>query len=168
MSKVTINDLFDLKTIATPVYHPDGNQFLYVVNQINQTENNYYSNIYLYNCEKGETKEIIANQSLNTHPLWNRAGTAFLFLSNKTGKNQVYLYTFLTKTVKQLTEVSEGVQQVLWHTDDQHFFFGTKRTNNSVLKHEVKEHPNVFITESINYLENGKGLVSSDGQMSFA
>lgn len=164
MSKVTINDLFDLKTIATPVYHPEGNQFLYVVNQINQTENNYYSNIYLYNCEKGETKEIIANQSLNTHPIWNKAGTAFLFLSNETGKNQVYLYSFLTKTVKRLTEVSEGVQQVLWHTNDQHFFFGTKSTNNSVLKHEVKEHPNVFITESINYLENGKGLVSSDEQ----
>ena len=164
MSKVTINDLFDLKTISTPAYHPEGNQFLYVVNQINQTENNYYSDIYLYNCEKGESKKIVANQSLNTHPTWNKAGTAFLFLSNKTGKNQVHLYSILTKTSKQLTEVPEGVQQILWHTDDEHFFFGTKSLDNTLLNQKLEEHPNVFITESIDYLENGKGLIDPNCQ----
>lgn len=164
MNKVTIHDLFDLKTIATPVYHPEGDQFLYVVNQINQANNNYYSDIDLYDCNSAESKKIIANQALNTHPLWNKTGTAFLFLSNETGKNQAYLYSFVTNTIKQLTNVSEGVQHLIWHVDDQHFFFGTKSTDGLTLNQELEETPNVFITESIDYLENGKGLVDSNWQ----
>lgn len=165
MSKVTINDLFQLKTIATPVYHPDGNQFLYVINQLSKERNDYYSDIFLFDCLKLESKKIISNQALNTQPLWNKSGTAFLFLSNQTGINQVYLYSVTTDSIKQLTTVLEGVQQMIWHSDDRHFFFGTRSLDGQQLKQTpTKEEANVFITESIDYLENGVGLVATDWQ----
>ncbi len=157
MDKVTMADLFSIETVATPAYHPDGSCFLYVTNRICERENVYRSRIMLYNSETGTQESLVSHPSKNTLPVWNAAGNSFLFISNRTGTNQVYVFDVDSREEKQLTFEEADVAQVAWHVDDVHFFYGTERTERSSFIAD-----NVFVTRRLDYLSNGKGLLSDD------
>lgn len=153
MSLIEISDLLCLKTISTPVYQPQGDSVLYVENGIVEKTQEYYSSIYLYNSLE-KTKECLIHGGKNTSPLWNREGSSFLFLSDETGKNQAYLYTLATGEIKQVSAEKQGLQQIIWHPDNLHFFYSTTRKNENSSE--------VFITEKIDYISNGQGLLDDE------
>lgn len=152
MKAIEIDDLLQLKTISTPVYHPTGDCFLYVENSIDETTNQYISTIFLYNLTT-KVKTALQTGGLNHSPTWNKEGTAFLFLSTQTGTQQGYLYVCDEEQTKQVTNEVNDVQAIMWHLDSQRFFYTT-------LRKDTISTPDVFITESIDYLENGRGLIS--------
>lgn len=154
MSAIEISDLFQLKTISTPVYHPAGSQFLYVEHTTDEKTNQYLSRIFLYNLTTNEQSCLIEG-ALNTLPIWNKEGTAFLFLSTREGMQQAFYYQLDNQSITQVTHEATGVSDVLWHPNSQQFFYTTLRVTNQQID------PDVFITDSIDYLENGRGLISN-------
>ncbi len=155
MTAAELEDLIDLKTISTPVYHPLGNQFLYVENGIETKTKKYYASIYSYDVVSKESVCLVTG-ARNTLPVWNKEGSAFLFLSDKTGHNQVYVYELQTQQIKKVTTEFFAVKQVVWHPDSRQFFYLTTR------KKTQNPRTDVFMTESIDYLANGQGLISAD------
>ncbi|MGX7196820.1 S9 family peptidase [Enterococcus olivae] len=154
MSGMEIQDIFQVRTISTPVYHPNGECFLYVEHQTDEASDQYLSKIFLYEFAT-KAKHCLIEEGWNISPTWNREGSGFLFLSTRNGVQQVFYYQLSDQSIKQVTDEKAGVTAATWHPDSQQFFYTTLRTTNQQVD------PDVFITDSINYLENGRGLVSN-------
>lgn len=168
--KIAINDMFEIPLFSAPDFNPKNqNEFIYVKTVVSKEKNTYLSSIISFNTITNEEVEIVPPCSSNYYPKWSSSGDSILFLSNRTGTAQAYLYDLKNKKVRQQTFTKYGVEHILWHPDNRHFYFGTvgnlgeknlywnedKKTNND------EKLPIAYITDDLRYKMNGRGLIQT-------
>ena len=167
--KIEIADLFELPLFSAPAAHPlQAAELLYVKTQVAAEKNAYLASIVLLNQESGEERELIAPTSRNYAPQWAPDGRSFLFLSDRSGKAQVYTYDLASQVTTQQTFTQAGVDHLLWHPDGEHFYFGTVTALTSetltwatAATTAATALPTAYITEDLRYKMNGRGLLTS-------
>ena len=101
---------------------PDGKYVAYVLSRTNWEDNSNESDLYL--AEVGTTKslKLTASRKSSSAPAWSTDSKQIAFLSNREGKQQIYLIPVGGGEAMQLTDHETGVSSFEWGDASQLYF----------------------------------------------
>ena len=113
----TIEDLYKVKYVGSPVISPTGNKIAFTVTEYNLREGKSNTDIYILYPD-GATENISGKDVSETHPFWSSDNELY-FLS----KSQVYRYTFNDRKTTQVTDFATGVSNACLTPDKKSIIF---------------------------------------------
>lgn len=158
---VTAEDLLQLKSVADPVLATNGVDLVYVETTISEEKNEYVSNICYINVEeKSKPKQWTFGEHQNHSPRWSPDGEKVALVSNRSGKNQIYVMNKSGGEARQLTNCSNGVSNPVWSPDGSRIAFNVSLGKNEDLFQEKKEEEKLVPLEITNmkYKSDSTGL----------
>ncbi len=112
----TIDDLVSLKSPGEVALSPDGLTLAYVVNETNWEDDRYEREIWL--AREGEEPFPFTNAERSSfNPLWSPDGASIAFLSDRTGKTQLYRMGGNGGEAERLTDAVDGISGFDWSPD---------------------------------------------------
>lgn len=121
---VEAEDLFHLKSVVDPQVAPDGKKCLFVVTEIDQEQDRYNSNIYCATIDqKSDPVQWTFGRNRNFFPRWSPDGRSIVFLSNRSGNNQIFIIPKSGGEARQLTFHPNGAGNPVWSPDGSRIAF---------------------------------------------
>jgi dipeptidyl aminopeptidase/acylaminoacyl peptidase len=168
---ITAEDLLKFKFAGDPQVSPQGNRVAYVLTQIDKEKNGYYSSIYVSGLEDEghqftyhfDKEKLIKD----TSPKWSPNGKTLAFLSNRSGKNQVWSLCVDGGEATPLTDVKQGVSEYTWSPDGTKLALiikGDLKLNSDQEKKDEKdeEKSDVKVITRLRYKGDGVGIYDED------
>ncbi|QED47167.1 S9 family peptidase [Cytobacillus dafuensis] len=126
---IRAEDLYQLKSVADPQLAANGKDCVYVVTTMLEKENKYCSNLYYINVdEKNNPVQWTFGENRNSSPRWSVDGKRLAFVSDRSGKGQIYVIDVAGGEARQLTTCPNGASNPVWSPD------GTKIAFNMAIK----------------------------------
>ena len=102
-----------LKNITSVRVSPDGSKVLYAVRQAVMTEDRseYANQIFLCNIDGSNTIPLTQGDKNNSNPKWSPDGRRVAFVSNRDGKNNLYIIFPGGGEADKVTDVKNGGRQ---------------------------------------------------------
>lgn len=134
-------DLYQLKSVANPQVAPDGKSFVYVQTTIDEESDEYQAHLFFQTLEQeSEAVQWTYGKGRNHTPCWSPDGTHIAFVSNRSGKNQLYLLSVNGGEARQLTFLPSGASNPVWSPDGTKLAFNTSlKTEKTIFNEEEKE-----------------------------
>jgi dipeptidyl aminopeptidase/acylaminoacyl peptidase len=104
-------DLYRLKLVGDAQLSPDGERIAYVVKYLDRDQNDYASDIYLWD---GEGSRQYTSGGKDSAPRWSPDGRWLAFLSRRDGKSQIYLLPASGGEAVRLTDRKPGAGTPVW------------------------------------------------------
>ena len=82
---------------------------VYYVSKIGADDDKQYSTIYLLDCDSGRSRQLTNGRAKDSKPTWSPDGKSIAFVSDRTGKAQLYSLPIDGGEARQLTAGSRGV-----------------------------------------------------------
>jgi len=105
----TIDDIINLKRVASPAIAPDGAHVAYTMRETNWDENAYETEIWIADSVTGESHQLTNARKSSTQPAFSPDGRSIAFISDRDGKRQIYRIALQGGEAEKLTSVDEGV-----------------------------------------------------------
>ena len=138
--RINAEDLYELKSVVDPQVNGIGQECLYVLTSICKETDKYYSNIFHKNLNTLETSQWTFGKDRNHSPRWSPNGEQVVFISNRSGKNQLFLLSKKGGEAKQLTYLVNGVSNPVWSPDGKEIAFQSNfKTGETVADKESKK-----------------------------
>ncbi len=102
-------DLYNLRFLNGGKLSPDASQVVYSVSQINAEADKEYVWIYLFDLERGTSKQLTNGKARDSNPQWSPDGKSIAFVSDRGGKRQLYLLPIDGGEARQLTALERGI-----------------------------------------------------------
>ncbi len=164
--KLAVNDLFELKSVATPHISPSGKEAVFIHTHIEEEKNKYVANLFHIDLESNEITQWTQGEDRVSSPAWSADGKQLAFLSNRDDKNQLYILPSSGGEAKKLTTFDNGVSSFIWSP------CGKKLWINAVVKEgknftdkeekEQNKNPEVYRVTKMKYQMDGQGLIPQD------
>ncbi len=159
--KISIDDLFNLKSISQPVFSPDGKWICYVLTENDKEKKKPNSDLWMIPAEGGKPIRLTYHEKVDTRPAWSPDGKYLAFLSGRDEKNQIWLFNTRGGEPFQLTKMRSGVQSFVWSPDSSKIAFIAKdpEPEEEETKKEKKEEeiPKVIVTRRLQHKGDGIG-----------
>ena len=158
---VEAEDLYQLKSVVNPQFSPDGQSFVYVQTMIEKETDEYQAHLFYQTLESsGQPFQWTFGKGRNHTPRWSPDGTQVAFVSNRTGKNQLYLLSVKGGEARQVTSLISGASSPVWSPDGTKLAFTISLTPDQTIfdKEEEKKQ------EKLVPLEVSKMKYKSDGE----
>jgi dipeptidyl aminopeptidase/acylaminoacyl peptidase len=110
----TFEQSINLKTAGSARISPDGSMVAYTVTDADWKENEYRTQIWIARTANSESFQLTASKKSSTAPEWSPDGKQIAFLSDRTGKQQLYLIAANGGESIQLTSVETSVTNFEW------------------------------------------------------
>ncbi|AYV65419.1 peptidase [Niallia circulans] len=160
--RINAEDLYELNSVVDP--QVKGEECLYVVTSICQETDKYYSNIYYKDLNTLETMQWTFGKHQNHSPRWSPTGEEIVFISNRSGKNQLFLLSKKGGEAEQLTYLVNGVSNPVWSPDGTeiafqcHFKKGETVEDKEMKTDEKEEKLSALEVTNMKYKSDGKGF----------
>ena len=118
-------DLYHLKSVHSPELSPDGNRVLYVETVINKEKEEYNSHLYIGDLKEKKLAQWTFGEVKDSSPHWSPDGKAIVFVSNRSGKSQLYMMSTEGGEPRQLTYCRNGARTAIWSPDGTKILFVT-------------------------------------------
>ena len=128
------------------VISPDGKYVAYVLSRTNWEDNANESDLYLANIASGSSIKLTAPRKSASAPAWSADSRRIAFLSNRDGKQQIYLIPVAGGESLQLTDQESGVNSFDW-TDQATIYFLANESESAALKERKKTYGELNIVE---------------------
>ncbi len=124
--RIKAEDLYNLKSVTDPQLAANGKDCLFVETVMLEKENTYAANLYYLDIEN-KTKPVqwTFGEHRNHSPRWSPNGEIIAFVSNRTGKNQIYVMNRGGGEAKQVTHCLSGALNPVWSPDGLRIAFNT-------------------------------------------
>lgn len=117
--KITPDDLFHIQLAGEPQLSPDGRKLAFVVSRIDKEKNEYNNRIYMMDARPGaQPVAFTGGPKSDRNPRWSPDGTQLAFISDRSGKSQIWLMDAFGGEARQLTRIKNGVSSApVWSPD---------------------------------------------------
>jgi dipeptidyl aminopeptidase/acylaminoacyl peptidase len=162
-SKITAEDLYRIHFINDPQVSPDGERVVFVQTIIDEKKK-YRSHLFLQESESSECAQWTNGETKDIHPRWSPDGKQIAFLSNRTGKNQIWLISSTGGEGTQLTHCKNGVDSFTWSPDGNNMLFSTRISSQDSLEEqgeleEAKDMKEPYVVNQLQYKSDELGLL---------
>jgi len=108
-----------LKNITNVRVSPDGTKVLYTVRRaiITGDRSEYANQIFLCDIDGTHTIPLTQGDKNNSNPKWSPDGTQIAFVSNRDGKNELYIMSPRGGEASKITDAKAGVGNFSWSPD---------------------------------------------------
>ncbi len=165
-------DIYDIEYVSDPQISDDGAAILYVRNFKDIMTDRNLSNIWLY--QDGMHRPVTSGSQNDYSPRWSPDGNRMIFISNRSGKSQIYMRWPDTEVEARLTNLQQSPSNLSWSPDGRWIAFSMfvpEKANNLV---SLSGKPNgadwadepVFI-EDITYRSDGQGYLKAGNRQLF-
>lgn len=136
---VEIDDLYRFRLISDPRISPDGKVIAYVQTRARKKKNDYASNIWLVSVDgHGAARRFTGGDKRDMSPRWSPKGDELAFLTDRSGKNQIWIIPYDGGEAMQITRSKHGVGEFAWSADGEWLAF-TQPVDNDRDKEERQE-----------------------------
>ena len=114
----TIDELLSLRRAAGATeISPDGTQVAFVIRETNWEENTFETEIWLAEIRGGTVRQLTNGPRSSSLPAWSPDGTTIAFVSDRSGRRQIYTIDARGGEARQLTSWPEPVNAFEWSPD---------------------------------------------------
>jgi dipeptidyl aminopeptidase/acylaminoacyl peptidase len=114
---MTVDDIMAIRNLSDVRLSPDGNWALYVVSVPNLERNIHDSDIYLISKKGGEPVRLTTGLGRDDHPRWSPDGSRIAFMSDRSGRPQVWTIVPSGGEAVQLTTLTSEAGTFKWSPD---------------------------------------------------
>ncbi|WP_338203809.1 S9 family peptidase [Parageobacillus thermoglucosidasius] len=162
---IAAEDLFRIRFVSDPQFSPDGKKVIFVQKTIDH-EREYRSHLFLLSLADGSVKQWTFGKSKDTFPRWSPDGKTIAFLSNRSGKPQIWLLPADGGEARQLTFLKNGVRQLCWSPNGRFLIALTSLGKEETLKEREEKNKNEkekrkltpLIVERLQYKSDAAGF----------
>jgi dipeptidyl aminopeptidase/acylaminoacyl peptidase len=116
---ITVEDVFRIAGVSSPVVSPDGRDVAYVVSTRDLDDNSSRSDVWMVPVEGGEPRRMTSSESSASEPAFSPDGRYLTFLATRGdgARQQVWALDIRGGEARALTDVEEGVSGYAWSPD---------------------------------------------------
>ena len=116
-------DVFDLEYVSDPQISPDGQYIVYVRNFKDVMTDQNLSNLWIIGFDGNQHHPLTTGNQKNFSPRWSADGKELIYISNKSGKTQLYRRWMDTGIESKLTNLHQSISNISWSPDGQWIAF---------------------------------------------
>ncbi|HNR05951.1 MAG TPA: S9 family peptidase [Saprospiraceae bacterium] len=115
----TAEKCLELKNITAVTASPDGSKVLYAVREAVMTadRSEYINQIWMTDIKTGKQMPLTRGDKNSAQPAWSPDGQWISFVSNRDGKNNLYLLPVAGGEAEKITDVKSGIGNYKWSPD---------------------------------------------------
>lgn len=102
-------DLFELRFLNGGQLSPDQTRVVYYVAKIEAADDKEYSTIFTLDRASSNSRQLTNGRAKDTIPVWSPDGNSIAFVSDRSGKAQLYLLPVDGGEARQLTQHERGI-----------------------------------------------------------
>ncbi|PID02623.1 peptidase [Sporosarcina sp. P2] len=162
---VTIEDLFETKSVTNPVLAPNDQEAVFTVTELNKKDNAYHSAIHHIDLQTGDVTRWTYGKHQVSAPKWSPDGKKLAFLSNRSETNQLYIMQKAGGEAYALTDCKKGIDSFEWSPCGKKIWFtGTLKTGEtfSTTVQKEKGFPQPIRVTKMKYKADFIGVISQD------
>ncbi len=167
---IKAEDLYHLKSLNDPQLSPDGTKVAFLQTEINSDKHEYKTHIFVGNLEDKEIRQWTFGDVRDSSPRWSPSGESLCFVSNRSGKSQLYIMNASGGEAKQLTACLNGARNPIWSPDGSKILFGTSLgseeniTDKDKKKEEKEKQLEPRVVDRIQYKSDAVGFLDDKRQ----
>jgi dipeptidyl aminopeptidase/acylaminoacyl peptidase len=118
--KLTLDDLYRMRSVSGPEISPDGAWVAYTVSVPDTAEDQADSDIWMTSWEGGRSVRLTSSKASEHAPRWSPDGRFLSFLSGRDDSRQVDQVWLLNRTggeAQRITDLPGGVSEYAWSPD---------------------------------------------------
>lgn len=120
---LTLDDVMAVRNVVEVRLSPAGSRVAFVVSSLDAKENRYDSNLWLVDPHDKKPLQLTTSPKRDEKPRWSPDGKSIAFLSDRSGKMQVWLLSLAGGEAKQLTDHETAVVEMAWSPDGKSLAF---------------------------------------------
>lgn len=121
--KLEMLDIFNLEYVSDPQISPDGQRIVYVRNFKDIMTDRNLSNLWIVNFDGSQNRPLTTGEQSDRSPVWSNDGTKLAYISNKSGKTELYLRWMDTGHEMVLVNSEKTPGNITWSPDDRFLAF---------------------------------------------
>lgn len=122
---LTIEELYKIKSVSSPVLSPSGDRIAFVVSVPNLKKTKSATSIYIMNSDGTNQRQVTSAAYTSYSPVWSKDGKGIYFNSTRNGSEQVYYLSLEGGDPTQITSYGLGVSSPKLSSDGNKFLFTT-------------------------------------------
>jgi len=119
----TIEDLYKVKSIGSPVISNDASKLLFTVTSYDLPNSKSNTDIYISNVDGSNKRQLTNNKSADFNPIWAKDDSGVYFISYRNGSAQLYYLPLSGGEVTQVTDFEMGISSPKISPDGSKFIF---------------------------------------------
>lgn len=163
---VETKDLTKLISVADPHLSPDGTRAVFVKTHIDEEENTYITNLWHVDIDSSELTQWTYGKQRVSSPQWSEDGKSVAFLSDRNGKNQLYILSARGGEARELTDFEKGINSFRWSPCSKKIWFDAMvkegQTFTDKEEKEEKKFPEPYVVDKMKYKMDGMGLLPKE------
>lgn len=114
---LTTDTLWDWRTVADPVIGPDGRQVVYTLGWNDRMNDAMHTNLWIVSAGGGDERPLTQGSYKDTSPRWSPDGKRLAYLSNRSGRVQVWVRWMDTGQEAMITDLQQAPANIAWSPD---------------------------------------------------
>jgi acylaminoacyl-peptidase len=114
---LTTDTLFDWRTVGDPQISPDGQRVVYTLGWNDRTNDAMYTNLWTAEVYGGGERPLTQGPYKDTSPRWSPDGRRLAYLSNRSGRVQIWVRWMDTGQEARITDLQQPPANLAWSPD---------------------------------------------------
>ncbi|MEL6674390.1 MAG: S9 family peptidase [Bacteroidota bacterium] len=157
----SMEEVLSLQYVSNPIISPDGQNIIYQRRTVDWAENRYDRELWLAKAGQAPFQLTHTPKGNSSNPRWSPDGQWISFVSNRSGKSQIYLIRLAGGEAFQLSQTDGNIFTYAWSPDGSQIAFLQSEDKSAQQKKRTKKY-GAFAVDDEEYSFNQLWLMPVD------